>query len=67
MNGGGEGGNGRQTNWGLMVAVASIVLTIAQFWAGLNDKSEEKAVALEKRLTAIECKLRLGACGEGER
>lgn len=63
MTGGGEGGNGRQTNWGLMVAVASLVLTIAQFWAGLGSKSEEKAVAMERRLTAIECKLRLGVCG----
>lgn len=66
MTGGGEGGNGtRQTNWSLILAVASLVLAASQFWAGLNDKSEEKAVALENRLTAIECKLRMGVCGEG--
>ena len=62
MNGGGEGGGNRPANWGLMVAVASLVLTLAQFWASLNDQGREKSVELEKRLMRIECKLRIGEC-----
>lgn len=61
MSGGGEGGRGR-TDWPLVISIAALLFGIVQFLISLNNDDQARAVELEKRLTAIECKLRLGAC-----
>lgn len=64
MNGGGEG-DGRKTDWPLVISIAALLFGVVQFVIALGDDTEARAVANEARLTVIECKLGLDKCGGG--
>lgn len=62
MSGGGEG-EGRKTDWPLVISIAALLFGVVQFVIALGDDTEARAVANEARLTVIECKLGLDKCG----
>lgn len=62
MNGGGEG-DGRKTDWPLVISIAALLFGVVQFLIALNDDTQARAVANEARLTVIECKLGMDKCG----
>ena len=64
MNGGGEG-EGRKTDWPLVISIAALLFGVVQFVIALGDDTEARAVANEARLTVIECKLGMDKCGGG--
>ena len=64
MNGGGEG-DGRKTDWPLVISIAALLFGVVQFVIALGDDTEARAVANESRLTVIECKLGMDKCGGG--
>lgn len=68
MNGGDEG-DGRKTDWPMMIQVAGFLFAVAAWVNDFTDDSETKAVELAERLTVIECKLGMDKCGgaTGER
>lgn len=64
MNGEGEG-DGRKTDWPLVISIAALLFGVVQFVIALTDNTQARAVANEARLTVIECKLGLDKCGGG--
>lgn len=62
MNGGGEG-DGRKTDWPLVISIAALLFGVVQFLMALNYDTQARAVANEARLTVIECKLGMDKCG----
>lgn len=64
MNGGGDG-EGRKTDWQMIVQVAGFLFAVAAWVNDFTDDSEARAVQLAERLTVIECKLGMEKCGNG--
>jgi hypothetical protein len=53
VNGGGEGGNAK-IDWPLVISIAALLFGVVQFVGQINDDSEGKAVAMEKRISTNE-------------
>ena len=61
MTGGGEDKGGK-IDWPLVISIAALLFGVVQFVREINDDGEAKAVAMERRMSKIECKLHMEGC-----
>jgi hypothetical protein len=62
VTGGREDKDGR-INWQLIISIAALLFGVVPFVREMNNNSEAKAVAMEKRICRLEAADKVGECG----